>query len=91
MEDEFTSNEFADDDDHYEPEEWSDDESVELVECSHCGAEVYEEAPQCPVCGNYMVVSTSAMSGKPLWFVLLGLAGIVAVVLALSGLASLMG
>ncbi len=43
------------DDDEY-PDEWEsdDDDVVDLVECPHCRAEIYEEAQQCPVCEQYV-------------------------------------
>ena len=51
-----------------------------------CGAEVYEEAPQCPVCGEYMIHETRVLVGKPVWYVLLAILGIVSVIVVLSGL-----
>ena len=47
---------------------------------------VYEEAEQCPYCGWYVTQTTSTFAGKPFWFVLLGIAGIVAVISVLGGL-----
>lgn len=63
-----------------------DDDSVELIACPHCSAEIYEDAVRCPVCGEYIIKSTSPMAGRPLWFVLLGLAGIIAVIVGLARL-----
>ncbi|HBL42496.1 MAG TPA: zinc ribbon domain-containing protein, partial [Planctomycetaceae bacterium] len=37
----------SDDDADY-PDESEFDEETSTIECSHCGAEVYEEAPACP-------------------------------------------
>ena len=79
----------ADDwDDDFDGEEFDeeDDETL-VVSCPKCGADVYEDAEQCPVCGDYIVYETRVWSGKPLWWILLGLIGIVAVVVILSGLA----
>ena len=78
----------------WEPEEgaWEDEDAESLtVPCLECGTDVYEDAEQCPACGHWITHSetstTSAMQGKPLWYVVLGLLGIIAVVLTLTGLA----
>lgn len=63
-----------------EPDEEADEDSVETVACPDCGEQIYEEAEQCPYCGQYVTHSTSPWSGRPWWFVVLGLAGIVAVI-----------
>lgn len=65
-----------------EPDEGNDDLS-ELVPCSACGEEMYEDAEHCPHCGEYVVHSASALAGRPMWFCLLGALGIVATVLYL--------
>lgn len=76
-----------DDWDEFQDEDWSDDDGETFVApCPNCGADVYEDAEQCPVCGDYIVHDTHAWSGKPLWWILLGLAGVVAVILLFSGL-----
>lgn len=77
---------YDDDDDS----DWSDDDdddygddTPELVECPSCGVEIYEESVLCPSCGEYITHRTSPMAGRPLWFALLGLAGIIAVIVSL--------
>ena len=78
------------DDDSSDDEPWDDDDdSSETVACPHCGAEMYEDSIRCPVCGEYVTHSTSALMGRPMWYVLLGLAGVIAVIAVLSGLAFL--
>jgi hypothetical protein len=75
-----------DDDDENEFDDYGLDESDDetgTVKCSSCGIEVYEEAEQCPSCGDYIVHSTSVWDGKPIMWVVLGLAGIFAVILVL--------
>lgn len=75
-----------------EHDNWWDDVEVDeeedllndLVSCPHCGAEVYEDAPQCPFCGDYIVHTSSSWSGRPGWWILLGLFGALATVLALT-------
>ncbi len=60
-----------------------DDEAVDTVACGNCGAEVYEEAEQCPHCGEWITHSTAAHTTKPLWWQIIGVLGIIAVILAL--------
>ena len=31
-----------------------DDDSTQTIICAACGDEVYEDSPQCPVCGHYI-------------------------------------
>lgn len=57
----------------------SDDDEAELMPCPKCGVDVYEDAPQCPLCGEYIVRSTSPWSGRPWWWIAVGLAGIMAI------------
>lgn len=52
--------------------------------CPECGELVYDDADQCPHCGSYITADTSAWADRPLWFIVLGLAGIIAVIIALS-------
>ena len=77
-EDDLDDNEFPDEDDG-----GHDDEAAETRACPNCGAEIYEEAEQCPSCGEYVTFDSRAFSGRPLWWTLLGLIGIVAVVCGL--------
>jgi hypothetical protein len=66
-----------------EPDEDEDEDVAETQPCPSCGAAIYEDAEQCPVCGDYVVESRRTLSGWPWWFVALGLLAIVAVILAL--------
>jgi predicted nucleic acid-binding Zn ribbon protein len=77
-------------DDERPLEEWeypdpddADDEKTCTQECPMCGADVYEDAVQCPLCGEYMVArGRRAWEGRPLWWIVLGLLGIMAVIWA---------
>jgi hypothetical protein len=63
-----------------------DEESTPTVSCAHCGAEVFEDAFQCPVCGAYLTggsADSHLWSGRPGWWIVLGLLGILAVVAVL--------
>ena len=72
---------FDDDFDEY-PDDHSDD-STETVPCPECGAQVYEDAPQCPRCGNYITHDTRVWTGRPLWWIILGILGVLATILVL--------
>jgi uncharacterized paraquat-inducible protein A len=43
-----------DEDDYGDAGYGDDDDEAETVPCPHCGAEVYENAEQCPRCGKYL-------------------------------------
>lgn len=91
---------YRDDDDFLEEEwlpEGEDDESDsadeepdeddELIECPECGKQIYVESEQCPACGHYSPdepAGASLWQGHSWWWVLLGVLGVVAVILALS-------
>lgn len=75
--------------DEYEEDGFDeDDDSTSVIPCPNCRADVYEEAVSCPHCGEYIIHDghNSPLAGRPVWFVLLGLCGIIAVILVLSGL-----
>lgn len=56
------------------------------VRCANCNAEVYEEADSCPACGEFLIDGGGgSWRSKPAWYVALGLLGVVAVLLTLSG------
>jgi predicted RNA-binding Zn-ribbon protein involved in translation (DUF1610 family) len=61
----------------------AEDDDAETRTCPNCGAEIYEEAEQCPSCGEYVTFDSRAFTQGPLWWTLLGLIGIVAVVCGL--------
>ena len=71
----------------YEDEEqdtWDEEDDDYTLPCPACGAEVYEDAEQCPACGEYILESDQhsgyAWRNRPLWWILLGAAGIIAVI-----------
>jgi hypothetical protein len=65
-----------------EPDPDESDES-ETLPCPACGEPVYEDAEQCPHCGTYVTHGTSLLSGRPTWFVVLAVLGVVALIVAL--------
>jgi hypothetical protein len=66
-------------------DDWPDDDSdeAEVVACPNCGAEIYEDAEQCPACGEWVTHSTHPLAGRAWWFVGLGLIGVVVTIAAL--------
>ena len=67
-------------------EDFDEDDASETVECTLCGADVYEDALQCPICGEYVSrPSSRPFSSRPvLFYVAVTLTGLAALVLALS-------
>jgi hypothetical protein len=62
----------------------TDGESSETVPCPECQAEIYEDTERCPVCGSYIIHDTSVWGGKPTWWIILALLGIIAVIVTLA-------
>lgn len=62
----------------------ADHAESETVPCAACGAEIFEDAVQCPQCGEYLsAAGFSVWQGRPAWFVALAILGIAAVIYAL--------
>lgn len=75
------------DDDYDDDDEDLEDEPYGWYECPLCGEEVYEDANLCPSCDQYITpVLVTRSDMKPMWYIFLGMAGILAVVLTLSGI-----
>ena len=73
-------------DDDFQDDEYDDvidDSYSEVVVCPECGDDVYEDAEQCPLCGAYIVHQDSPWSKRPLWWVVLGLLGVISVIITL--------
>ena len=60
-----------------------DDDSEDTVVCPECGADVYEDAGRCPVCGLYLTPDTSPWSNRSGIWIVISLLGIVAVIAVL--------
>ena len=70
--------------DDYGPDSDFDEEwESETIVCSHCGADVYEDAVACPVCGEYLTKETHPLSDRPAWWVILGVVGIIATIISM--------
>lgn len=74
------------DDDEYPDDYDADDDwdEVELLPCPHCGVDIAEDSIRCPICGEYVTWGSSVWEGKSWWWIVLGLLGIAATILALS-------
>ena len=75
----------AQDDDERGPDEEelgesADDGASETVPCPRCGADVYEDAEQCPACGDYVSpLRRPALARFRWWWLALFLAAAAAV------------
>ncbi len=70
-------------DDDSDDSDWMNDDVVDLIECPSCEAMIYEDSVQCPHCHEYISHSTSPWSGRPWWWYVLAVSGVVALVFAL--------
>ena len=52
-------------DDEDEDQEWDDDDDLPTIACPYCRAEIFEDAEQCPVCGEY--ISTEDRNARHQW------------------------
>lgn len=79
-------NEWSDDlhDNEYPAEDdWDDDEDSYTVPCPQCEKLIYEDVECCPACGEYITHSNNVWNGRPSWWIILALLGILAVTVAL--------
>jgi hypothetical protein len=68
-------------------DESNDDDGTATVTCAACGSDIYEDAPQCPVCGEYVTsIGGTVWGGRSGWWIALGLLGIIAVIYVFLGL-----
>ena len=75
------SNPHRDNDDE---DDCPEDEST-TTDCIECGGEIYDDAARCPLCGEYQIGDRTGTTweGRPFWWKLGGVLGIVAVLLSL--------
>ncbi len=66
------------------PDCCNDDDLAETVSCPECGAVVYEDAQQCPVCGTYIIHRADVFAGRPAWWIVLAVLGVLAIIVALA-------
>lgn len=73
--DPWRENDFEDDDvrsydtadDALDHDEDSDDDEEYTIDCAECGKSIYDDADQCPYCGNYLIGGHSGERKQPLW------------------------
>ena len=70
--------------DHEYPDEDDDVDGDPTVPCPACGDWIYEDTPQCPSCGCYVTQRHHPLADKPLWWIVLALAGVLAVIAVLA-------
>ena len=59
---------YDDEDDEWDADSADDSDESETVTCPYCRRAVYEDAEQCPHCGQYISQEDAPAAGKPLWF-----------------------
>jgi hypothetical protein len=47
------------------------DDEDSTIPCPSCGRDIYEDSPQCPHCGEY-IVDNAATSGRHTWLIIVG-------------------
>lgn len=57
------------DDDELDADDEFDQDDDQTLPCPYCGEPVYDEAEQCPACGNYLSEEDAPRRPKPLWIV----------------------
>lgn len=74
-----------DNDSDWDDEDHSPEYESTTTDCIKCGCEIYDDASRCPLCGEYQVGdrTLTAWEGRPFWWKLGGLLGILAVLLSL--------
>jgi predicted nucleic acid-binding Zn ribbon protein len=55
-------------DDEYADVNYDDEDNV-TINCPYCAAEIYEDAEQCPHCGQYISDEDAPREGKPAWLI----------------------
>jgi hypothetical protein len=89
-EDDFLEEEWAPAGDDHDADDWDGDgaeEDEELIDCPECGQQVHIESQQCPHCGYYILDESdraSVWQGRSWWWIVLGVLGTIAVIVALS-------
>ncbi len=64
-------------------DEFGQDTASTTMPCPECGAEMHDDSERCPTCGQYITRQTNEWAGRPLWWVLLAIAGAGALIWAL--------
>ena len=75
------SDDWSDDDQWDDEGDFGPEDQATTTECTQCGCEIYDDAVMCPLCGEYQNRSRTgtAWEGRPWWWKVGGLIGILAV------------
>jgi len=68
-------------DEEFPDEDPCDDDLSETVACPECGAEVYEDAVRCPVCGTYIPSGSGLFANRPGWWIAVAILLVLALIL----------
>lgn len=68
------------DDDEFDADELDVDDDADVTTCPECGVDIYDDLPICPRCGIAITTDTSPWAGRPIWWIVLGLLGILATI-----------
>jgi hypothetical protein len=61
------------DDEDYAGFDTSGEDDDPTMPCPHCGEDVYDDAEQCPACGQYLTREGAPAATRP-WWILIGVA-----------------
>lgn len=61
-------------------EEFDGDDEPATAPCSACGAEIYDDSPRCPICGQYLPGNAAAIYRPAWWWILAALVASIALV-----------
>jgi hypothetical protein len=50
--------------------DFDDDGDEPTIACPYCGEEIYEDAPRCPACGQYVSAEDAPGARRPWWIVI---------------------
>jgi len=56
-------------DDRLDDDDWHEDADEPTIPCPNCRHEIFEDAPQCPHCGQYISEEDAPPQRKPWWVV----------------------
>ena len=59
-------------------EEFGGDDEPPTAPCPNCGAEIYDDSPRCPVCGEYIFATAGAVHRSAWWWVLAAAVALIA-------------
>lgn len=74
QDDEFDTNDvgegdFGGEDFDDQPDDGDTDDAELTIACPYCQNDIYEDAPQCPHCGNFLSDEESARPPRPAWLI----------------------